>query len=715
MRALVLLVLILGLVPLPVHATTFVVDDAGEAGDAAPGDGSCDTGTGKCTLVAAMEEANAHAGADVIQLPSGIYTYTATLPTVTTVMTIQPTTGNDPSATVIQSSNTGHPRLFDLTAGADLTLDALTLENAQTGIGSAVRVTGASATLTNCVVTNNTGTALYVTASGSLTLSGTLVSNNASTGGPGGMWVDFSNVAVSNTTFSGNSGTIGGAGYIYTSSDNSHTGTITGSTFSENSSTGSGGALYVGSDTVTIDASTFSYNTSSYGLYGGGAIYAAGVSPGTIITNTSFTGNQATAPSGGDGGAIFVLNLASCRGCTFSGNSATASGGAVFAGANDGAEFDAVDSTFSGNTAFGGGAVSTSATVTLASVTITDNTATGGHNVSDGNGSFGGGGGTNGVDVRARNTIIAGNHSPLGGADCEGQITGPGYDLVGDDTNCSVTATPGPNQVGTSATPIAPGLAALADNGGPTMTCALLASSPAGDAGDPSGCTDKDGLALATDQRGQPRVVDGNSDGIARCDLGAYEAPSGTFASPTTTTTVVPTTTTTSSLPPTTTTTSSTSTTSTHAPTTSTTHAPTTTTTHAPTTSTTLASDCANVPDGPTFASIICRFEGLLALVNASPGLGAFGSKSAATLQKGLDRATEARDFCTHSDGKHAKQRLKQVKRAAIQYAHRLSGLSARKKIDSTLRASVLAPVKPLETDVDARRSKMSCPADGAS
>src|SRR5262245_15914814 len=95
-------------------AAPFSVNDTGEAPDAHPGDGVCDTGTGKCTLVAAMQEANALAGADIIKLPPGTYIYTATLPTVTTVMTIEPTTGTNPSATVIQSSNSGHPRLFDV-------------------------------------------------------------------------------------------------------------------------------------------------------------------------------------------------------------------------------------------------------------------------------------------------------------------------------------------------------------------------------------------------------------------------------------------------------------------------------------------------------------------------------------------------------------------------------------------------------------------------
>jgi hypothetical protein len=95
----------------------------------------------------------------------------------------------------------------------------------------------------------------------------------------------------------------------------------------------------------------------------------------------------------------------------------------------------------------------------------------------------------------------------------------PGLRLAGDDTNCSGTAAPGPNQVGTGANPIDPGLGALADNGGPTKTCALLATSPAGDAGNPSGCTDNAGVALATDQRGQPRTVDGKCDNIVTLPL----------------------------------------------------------------------------------------------------------------------------------------------------------------------------------------------------
>lgn len=61
-----------------------------------------------------------------------------------------------------------------------------------------------------------------------------------------------------------------------------------------------------------------------------------------------------------------------------------------------------------------------------------------------------------------------------------------------------------------------PRLTVLQDNGGPTWTHALLNGSPAIDAGDNTGTP-------ATDQRGYPRIVDGDDNGSAIVDLGAVE------------------------------------------------------------------------------------------------------------------------------------------------------------------------------------------------
>jgi hypothetical protein len=68
-----------------------------------------------------------------------------------------------------------------------------------------------------------------------------------------------------------------------------------------------------------------------------------------------------------------------------------------------------------------------------------------------------------------------------------------------------------------------PKLSPLQNNGGPTQTHALLAGSPAIDAGNPNGCLDSTGAPLQIDQRGLPRTTDGNGDGRAACDIGAVE------------------------------------------------------------------------------------------------------------------------------------------------------------------------------------------------
>ncbi|MBI4829661.1 MAG: hypothetical protein HY804_12795, partial [Nitrospinae bacterium] len=60
----------------PAHAATFTVDDFNDVTDVAPGAGGCATAGGKCTLRAAIREANALFDADTIILPAGVYTLT---------------------------------------------------------------------------------------------------------------------------------------------------------------------------------------------------------------------------------------------------------------------------------------------------------------------------------------------------------------------------------------------------------------------------------------------------------------------------------------------------------------------------------------------------------------------------------------------------------------------------------------------------------------
>ena len=92
-----------------------------------------------------------------------------------------------------------------------------------------------------------------------------------------------------------------------------------------------------------------------------------------------------------------------------------------------------------------------------------------------------------------------------------GSIVSNGYNLSSDGT-CPFN---GPGDLQNTD----PKLGPLQNNGGPTFTQALLAGSPAIDAGNPNGCTDGNGILLTTDQRGYPRPEKPGG----RCDIGAYE------------------------------------------------------------------------------------------------------------------------------------------------------------------------------------------------
>src|SRR5206468_141935 len=112
--------------------------------------------------------------------------------------------------------------------------------------------------------------------------------------------------------------------------------------------------------------------------------------------------------------------------------------------------------------------------------------------------------------VSLTNTIVAGNWAESD-PDVGGVIGAAFNNLIGDGGGSTGLADGvNGNRVGTHARPFDPQVGPLQDNGGLTLTLALLPGSPAIDAGTPNG-------APATDQRGVPHLP-----GLA-VDIGAFE------------------------------------------------------------------------------------------------------------------------------------------------------------------------------------------------
>jgi CSLREA domain-containing protein len=272
----------------------------------------------------------------------------------------------------------------------------------------------------------------------------------------------------------------------------------------------------------------------------GGAIFNDG---NLELINVSLERNRALGPVGGLGGSLFNNGTAVLEGVRISLSRASGCGGAVF---NNLGSIELTDATIDRNSvkSSGGGLFHQLGTMTLNNVTVSRNRAkaVGGGiftyatlsltNVSiihnrgyTGGGLFSrftpvadllnvtlsfnrareGGGIMNNGTVSLKNTILSGNKP----RDCEGTaVVSNGNNLAGDAT-CTL-GQPGD-------LPLAdPLLSAFIDAGSGAVMYALQAGSPAIDAAD-------NAASPAVDQRGQTRPADGDGNGTAISDIGAYE------------------------------------------------------------------------------------------------------------------------------------------------------------------------------------------------
>ncbi|HEV7378088.1 MAG TPA: Calx-beta domain-containing protein [Pyrinomonadaceae bacterium] len=293
---------------------------------------------------------------------------------------------------------------------------------------------------------------------------------------------------------------------------------------------GSSGGGLINSGTLTLTNCNF-YGNSASTTGDGGGIYSSG--PSLTLQNCNIGGTSAgqanTALQGAGikigGGTLTIYDS------SIVGNQSLDAGGGL---ANSGGTVTLVNSTISGNTgkAGGGGIFNNGGTLNLTNVTVTGNRSD-----SDNSGGEQGGGillssGT----ATLRNTIVAGNFRGTGltADDISGTVdASSSFNLIGTGGSGGLASgAPNNNQVGVAN----PGLGPLANNGGTTLTHALLLGSPALDAGSnallPQDTFDLDNdgnttETLPVDQRGIgfQRVADSaDANTTQTVDIGAYEA-----------------------------------------------------------------------------------------------------------------------------------------------------------------------------------------------
>jgi CSLREA domain-containing protein len=496
------------------HASAYIVTKTADSDD-----GVCD---GDCSLREAITAANHTAGSAMIlfSLPanSTITLGGSQLPVISDTLTI------DGYAAAGLTINGNHEsRIFQVTEGATTTLTNLTISNGALApddvcpakCGGGILNEG-NLTVLDSTFTGNRATiggGIHNAEHGVLTVHNSVFRENWASFSGGGI-SNLGSLTLSNSTVRDqvmNNAYVRGGG-IFNGGDLlvDHTIISNNTLFAELSAEGAG---ISNSGVLTLTQSIVRDNVIDHNMVDG---WGAGISSGreASILYSTISGNQ-----GIDGGGIFATGdgMLTISNSTISNNTAIWGGGIfinasaevtiLYSTLNDnlanewgggifsGGTLTLLNSTISSNTADrGGGIHQAGQLVTLDNSTLSNNTAT---QVGDGGNIF-----LEGATLHWRNTIMA---NSVGGdcADSTGTI-GTSINTLAEDGSCQATL---------SGDPL---LGPLQASGGATFAHALLAGSPAMEAGDPATC-------LADDQRGVIRPKDGDGDSTAVCDIGSYE------------------------------------------------------------------------------------------------------------------------------------------------------------------------------------------------
>ncbi len=535
-------------------ANTYTVNTSLDTPDLDAADGVCVDLNGKCSLRAAIMEANFVKGADTIFLPAGLYLLTragvedAALVgdlDISDDLTIQ---GAGSGLTIVDGNGalTGDRVFQILSTALNVTMSGIAIRNGRSlsapGNGGGISMDGAGhLQLSDALLEGNTaqnGGGLYANFS---TLGGTIEMNHV--------------ILHANKALAGGVGAGGGA-YINLLSSSSEV-IVRDSQVYSNTVDGTGGGFFVqGSDLArwSIERSAIYSNTAASGggignflpltlsdsylhhnrvTFDGGGIEA--YSPFTI-TRTTLDSNSAHR----FGGGIFTLStgtsalyhrFANLAQSTLSGNSAQYGGGIYHDGfINPDSLLTLNNSTLSGNFVFhpsgatgsinGGGLYAYGGQTFLLYTTIASNRVQLGFPLS----ASGIGGGlyiTATAVLTAESSLIANNTRGNGimlsvADDCfsHGTTGELSYNLFTTTTDCFVTGGQFGNIVGQD-----PLLGPLQNNGGLTHTHELLLGSPAIDAIPANSfCV----AGVTNDQRAGFRAG-GLHRGGSACDIGAYE------------------------------------------------------------------------------------------------------------------------------------------------------------------------------------------------